>query len=185
MHLRRRAEKRVYRLATLLTGDPIAATRVLDAVLASQPDPTRLDRAHLDRLTILRCREVEPAQLVADQVPVEAARAVWRLPAQQREAWVLVRADRRPLREAARAMDCSVTATRRHLERAEAGLAESLGSGAAAATAALVEHVASIEVPAFHRAARRARAQRRRVIALVAIVAVILATMWVASRLAG
>ena len=54
-------ERRVYRLATLLTGDPVAATRVIESVVSAQPDLRRLDNAHLDRLTILRSREINPA----------------------------------------------------------------------------------------------------------------------------
>ena len=110
-------ERRVYRLATLLTGDPDAATGIMQAVLRAQPDLRAIESARLDRLTVLRCREVPSQPLHAEALRGEAARALASLAAQPREVWLLVRAYGLPLREAARAMDCSVTATTRHLQR--------------------------------------------------------------------
>ena len=51
---REACERRVYRLAALLTGNPVAATRVIRAVVGAQPDLRALDDAHMDRLTVLR-----------------------------------------------------------------------------------------------------------------------------------
>jgi hypothetical protein len=55
---RESCERRVYRLATLLTGNPKLATGVITAVVDAQPDLRRLDSAHMDRLTVLRSREI-------------------------------------------------------------------------------------------------------------------------------
>ena len=40
-------ERRVYRLAVMLTGNPTAATRVISEVVNSQPDLSTLDSAHM------------------------------------------------------------------------------------------------------------------------------------------
>src|SRR4030095_11058661 len=120
---REACERRVYRLATLLTGNPIAATKVIAQVVDAQPDLRNLDSAHMDRLTVLRSREVKPAMLVHELAPPEMAEALANLTPQQREAWVFARVYHVPEREVARAMDCSVTATQRHLELAETALA--------------------------------------------------------------
>ncbi len=175
---RKACERRVYRLATLLTGDPIAATRVIEAVVDAQPDLRRLDSARLDRLTVLRCREIEPGRLVHDAVPAAAAEALAGLPAQPREAWVLTNACGLPLRETARSMDCSITATTRHLEHARRALAETLGNAAEDAPAAFRACSASLGVPDFYRRRRARRLQRRRILALVGLLALILALLW-------
>src|SRR4051794_40768972 len=62
-------ERRVYRLATLLTGNPIAATQVIAQVVDAQPDLRQLDGAHMDRLTVLRSREINPSFLIHETVP--------------------------------------------------------------------------------------------------------------------
>ncbi|MHC4100146.1 MAG: hypothetical protein ACYSW1_04580, partial [Planctomycetota bacterium] len=178
-------ERRVYRLATLLTGDPVAATRVIEAVVDAQPDVRRLDSAHLDRLTVLRSREIEPAQITDPAVPPAAARALARLPGQAREAWVLTHAYRLELRETSRAMDCSTTATKRHLERAEQILAAALGDAVEIARQRLGAYSMSLSIPAFYRARRRRRQQARRLLVAVALAAIIALILWAARQAAG
>jgi hypothetical protein len=186
MALQRAAcERRVYRLATLLTGDPVAATRVIEAVVDAQPDLRRLDSAHLDRLTVLRSREIEPAMIADDGVPPALARALADLPGQAREAWVLTHAYRMPLRQTARAMDCSTTATRRHLQRSEGLMAAALGDAAAAAPQLVLAYSMSLGIPAFYRAKRRRRRQVRRVLLALCLLAIIALIMWAARRLGG
>lgn len=144
-------EQRVYRLATLLTGNATAATRVIRDVLDAQPDLHRLDSAHLDRLTVLRSREVDPGVLRGRGVP--AAGAVAGLRPQEREAWVFAKVYGLSLRDTACAMDCSLTALRRHLELAEAALARVLGeAGASRAAIEMREYALALDVPSFARA---------------------------------
>ncbi|MCH8165922.1 MAG: hypothetical protein IH889_09975 [Planctomycetes bacterium] len=179
---REACERRVYRLATLLIGDPVTATRVIEAVVDAQPDLRRLDSAHLDRLTVLRSREIGRATIVDAAVPPAVASALASLPSQQREAWVFIHVYRVPQRETARAMDCSVTATTRHLQMAEAAMAAPAGDLPRMAAEALLNYSMSLEVPTFWRAQRRRRQTMRRlrlaiVVGLV-LAAMILALMW-------
>src|SRR5688572_23257240 len=106
MLVREACERRVYRLATLLTGNPVAAAGVIAQVMDAQPDLRQLDGPHMDRLTVLRSREIPSAMLVDDAVPVALAQALAGLTPQQREAWILCQVYRTPIREAAKAMDC-------------------------------------------------------------------------------
>ncbi|MHC4588034.1 MAG: hypothetical protein ACYTAQ_01560 [Planctomycetota bacterium] len=178
-------ERRVYRLATLLTGDPVAATRVIEAVVGAQPDVRRLSSARLDRLTVLRSREIEPAGISAAAVGSAAARALADLPGQAREAWVLTHAYRLSLRETSRAMDCSTTATRRHLARADEALAAVLGDAVAGTGEQLRAYSSSLSIPAFYRARRRRRQQIRRVLVALLLAAVIAVVLWAARQVAG
>ncbi len=125
-------------MATLLTGNPAAATRVIESVVEAQPDLRRLDNTHMDRLTVLRSRELRPGRLVVETVPPAATEALALLTSQQREAWVFTHVYRIEMRDAARAMDCSVTATRRHLQVAEEAVAERLGAAVEQAVEALL-----------------------------------------------
>lgn len=170
---REACERRVYRLATLLTGNPNAATKVISQVLDAQPDLRNLDSAHLDRLTVLRSREINPAVLVSDAVPSPVAATLAQLNAQQREAWVFADVYRMHEREMAKAMDCSVTATQRHLEQAKLAIEKSLREEAASAAQALLAYSMSLDVPRFYRAERKRRRQAR--IALMLTVAAVLA----------
>jgi hypothetical protein len=167
---REACERRVYRLATLLTGNPVAATTVIGEVVDAQPDLRRLDSAHLDRLTVLRSREIPAATLVDDRVPGSIAAALAALSPQQREAWIFARVYRIDPREMARAMDCSVTATAAHLERAVSEFARRGGDpGEAAET--LLRYSLELDVPPFHRARMRRRRLQRRVVAAAVILA--------------
>ncbi len=172
---REACERRVYRLATLLTGNPVAATRVIESVVDAQPDLRRLDDTHMDRLTVLRSRELTPGRLVVGTVPPAVCEALALLTSQQREAWVFTHVYRVEMRDAARAMDCSVTATRRHLQVAEDTVAERLGAAVEQAVEALLSYSMALDVPAFYRAARRRRRRRRLLFMIGAVGAALLA----------
>ena len=179
---REACERRVYRLATRLTGNPVAATRVIESVVDAQPDLRRLDNTHMDRLTVLRSRELAPGRLVVGIVPPAAAEALALLTSQQREAWVFTHVYRVKLRDAARAMDCSVTATSRHLQVADDTVAERLGAAVEQAIEALLSYSMALDVPAFYRAARR-RCRQRRLLIMVgaagaAVLAIIAGLFW-------
>jgi len=162
-------ERRVYRLATLLTGNPNAATKVIAQVVGAQPDLRRLDSAHLDRLTVLRSREIKPGRIVADGVRPEIAAALAVLAPQQREAWVFQHVYRMDVRDAARAMDCSHVAAERHLAAADDAVMKAVG-GSHGAGAMLLKYTMSLDVPEFYRAAARRRRQWRWVKRLVLII---------------
>lgn len=171
-------ERRVYRLATLLTGDPAGAERVLAAVERSQPDLRAPDSARLDRLTVLRSREAASGPLSDAALPLDAARAVASLAAQPREAWLLVRAYGLPLRETARAMDCSVTATTRHIELADDRMASKLGGrGVADTIEAVRAYSKSLELPEHYVAQRRRRRRNRSLLVLIGLVLLVLLLM--------
>jgi hypothetical protein len=177
-------ERRVYRLAALLTGNPLAATGVIAQVVDAQPDLRALDGAHMDRLTVLRSRDIPAATLVSDLVPTALSTALASLTPQQREAFVFARVFRTPMRETARAMDCSVTAIERHLHQADESIAMALGQPTASLAQTLLSYTQSLEVPAFYRNARLRRRGLRKVMIIVALTAgaVVLAAgvIWVA-----
>jgi hypothetical protein len=178
-------ERRVYRLAALLTGDPASAARVIESVLDAQPDLGRLDGAHMDRLTVLRTREAACGPLEADGVPPTLAAALMALPAQQREAWVFCRVYAASPRDAARAMDCSATAVQMHLDRAETAMGTGSAAGGPDAVALIRAYSMALDVPAFVRAATRRRRWRRRAVrvaAAIALLASAVAAGWLAWR---
>jgi DNA-directed RNA polymerase specialized sigma24 family protein len=158
---RNACERRVYRLATLLTGNPLAATKVIEQVVDAQPDLRGLDSAHMDRLTVLRSREIKAATLVSERISIATAEALASLTPQQREAWVLARVYHAPEREIARAMDCSLTATQRHLEIADEAMAQRLGADVESASAALLAFSLALDVPGFYRIEQRRRRHAR------------------------
>jgi len=167
-------ERRVYRLAVLLTGNPISATKVIGQVLDAQPDLRRLDSAHLDRLTVLRSREIATAMLVDESIPRDVAAWLANLDPQQREAWVFLRVYQLADREMARAMDCSLTAAQRHLYQAERSLNERMGDTAATVPSTLLSYSMRLDVPAFYRIERRRRRQWRLAWIVIGIAAVAL-----------
>ena len=185
---REACERRVYRLATLLTGNPVAATRVIEAVVDAQPDLRSLDGAHMDRLTVLRSREIDTAMLADERVRRGIAEVLASLTAQQREAWVFKRVYRLGERETARAMDCSVKATSRHLELADAAMIHSLGQEQRQAAQDLLSFSLALDVPAFFRARQRRRRRLRLILRLavaIVIIAALAALAWWAVSLAG
>ena len=131
MDRREAYERRVWRLAFLLTGGHEAAcARIVAAVLDAQPDVRRLDPARLDRLVVLsaRRRRVAPPSPPPDAPPGQTLlAAAGRMPRQMLEAFLLIRIDGLDLMPAAKAMDCSKTATQRHLDRANEAMAEAFG----------------------------------------------------------
>jgi hypothetical protein len=168
---REACERRVYRLAVLLTGSSVAAVKVMKQVLDAQPDLRNIDGAHMDRLTVLRSREFTPMALNDPVVPPEVAEALAKLPAQQREAWVFARVYRMDQREMARAMDCSTTALSMHLDQADEAMARWLGRDAKVAADQLLRYQLALDVPAVQRHWRW-RNERLRRVALRAALAV-------------
>lgn len=152
-------ERRIHRLAVLLLGDHARAGAVVDGVLAART----LDPALVDRLTVLRTREVLDHERRGAHdlpgIPDAVARAIADLDYQAREAWVLGTVFALPLREVARAMDCSRTAARAHLDRAEAVFGFAGPEAAAAVRGALVQ----VAVPERHTRRRAGRRRRRRI----------------------
>lgn len=172
---RESCERRVYRLATLLTGNPKLAAGVITAVVDAQPDLRRMDSAHMDRLTVLRSREIKPGLLQSPEIPEDLADALAALPAQQRESWILTRVYQLPERELARAMDCSLTATKRHLEQADQAMFERLGPELAAdGPRLLLSYSMTLDVPAFFRAQqKRKRIVRLMMFGLIALLVIV------------
>ena len=73
---RESCERRVYRLATLLTGNPNAAVKVIKSVVSAQLDLRKLDDSHMDRLTVLRSREIKSGAIINQLVPLKLAQAL-------------------------------------------------------------------------------------------------------------
>src|SRR5215207_1672933 len=116
-------ERRVWRLAYLLSGDPAGAAVLVDRVLRGQPDLASLEPARLDRVVIQHARELPRRRGAVPPItaPVPAGEvrkamdALLSIPEQPREAWVLARVDELDELHFSRAMDCSRTASRNHL----------------------------------------------------------------------
>ena len=117
--------RRLFGLALLLTGRPDRArvhAREVAATTRRRRGPLTMAPGSADRLErqiLLACRRDRPAAAGGVEPAFERLEG---LPLQFREAFVLVRVLGRSLREAARAMDCSRTAVRRHLSRADAAV---------------------------------------------------------------
>ena len=151
-------EDRMYRLALLLLGDHRLALDVLADVTRDQPSPHELDASRLDRLVILRCREESCHTLSIDGVPEMYATCLASLPSQSREAWILARIDQSDDRRMARSMDCSRSATERHLTIADAAF----GQHSETAAHAFAEATRGLGLPDDVRLIRRLRRARRR-----------------------
>lgn len=163
MDRREAYERRVWRLAWLLTGgrEDLCA-RLVAECLDAQPDLRRLDPAHLDRLVVLAARRrirgvPRPAEPSSPGRRLLAAAAG--LPPQLREAWVFARLDGLGPMEMARAMDCSKTAALRHLERADSELSGRFGADLPAMLDGLR---AEADLAAPGKALTAFRSQRRR-----------------------
>ncbi len=179
-------ERRIWRLAFLLTGDPDAAADLIARVLHSRPDPTALDAARLDRLIVLRSREIAPgASRSVPGAPEDAARALHAalsMPPQPLEAWVLTRVDLLDELHVSRAMDCSRTAAGNHLASADARMKTLLADRLDAGVSALRAYADSLNpAPLIAQARARARARRKRRAAVTLGVGAIalLAAAWV------
>jgi hypothetical protein len=129
-------EERIVRLALFLTADEHASVRMIREVLGGRSSRTwgRLDPRHVDRLVVLRSREVRERRAgeAADHRPdvflPSGAQALvarlHRLPGQAMEAWYFHHVEGFGLRDVSRVMDCSTTAISRHLNHAERTLRE-------------------------------------------------------------
>jgi hypothetical protein len=141
-------ERRIWRLAFLLTGDRTRAARLIDAVLRDQPDPGSVDPARLDRLVILHARDIPHAASNPGPMSDEAGKAMrtlLALPEQPREAWVLTRLDGLDELRVSRAMDCSRKAAARHLRAADEQMSARLGEHAASYVSSLKREADAID----------------------------------------
>lgn len=179
MDRREAYEGRVWRLAWLLSGgrEELCA-RVAAACLDARPDLEQLDPAHLNRLVVLAARRrVRAAPAVAPDAPdaIRLLAAVCSMNRQRTEAWIFSHIDGLGPMEMARAMDCSKTAALRHLERAEAELAQRFGPALPAMLESLRAAADRVAPSAAHAAFRAERRRRRRVkLALIAFAALAL-----------
>ncbi len=181
---REACERRVYRLALLLTGRRESAAAVIEQVVGAQPELSRLDSAHLDRLTVLRSREqpIEPMQVPGLKPKFAAALA--ELSAQQREAWIFISLYQMDDRTTAKAMDCSYRAVRQHHDQGEMQMRSSLGMELEQVAPDVREAMLRVDVPEFYRQAQRRRKKMRRSIKLASVVATLLALLAAISWLA-
>lgn len=108
-------QARAWRLGFLLTGSSERATRVCQLLAAAQPAFASLEPPMLDRAVIQAARQIGLPASPSSSPTLEALR---QLPAQSREAFVLSRVDAVDDLWLARAMDCSKTAARTHLDAA-------------------------------------------------------------------
>lgn len=159
-------ERRIWRLAFLLTGNAHAAAELIHGVTRSRPDPATLEPARLDRLIVLRSREHpaggEPQMPGAPDDARLALRSALALPPQPLEAWILTRVDELDALHVSRAMDCSRTAAGNHLAAADERMKSRLGPDHDRAVAALRAYADSIDPVPLIAAARRRAAERRR-----------------------
>lgn len=120
-------ERRVWRLAFLLTGDTEGAAALAARIPRTQPDLASMEPAMLDRMVVQEARLMAQRRPPAGRparpdMPPDAARsfeAALAMPRQPLEAWVLTRLDDLDPLRVCRAMDCSRTAAARHLAAAD------------------------------------------------------------------
>lgn len=119
-------QRRVIRLALLLTAEPIRAAEALAIILTTNPDILRIGESRIDRMIVQHARGEllpQPASSEApdSDIPLGAvvslsdpARRLWdacrTLDLQPREAWILRDLEEMDEIPTARAMDCSRTA---------------------------------------------------------------------------
>jgi hypothetical protein len=187
-------ERRIWRLAYLLTGDAAGAAGLVDRILDAQEDPARLDPAHLDRLVIQQAREMigtrgprERPLLKPGSEPLatRALAAARSMPAQPREAWLLARIDIVDELWMSRAMDCSRTAARHHLESGENQMRALLMDSYDKAVLAVREFADTLDpgpIIEAHRTVRRKTRLRRRMAIGVGIGVGVLGTVLVLLR---
>jgi hypothetical protein len=175
-------QRRVWRLALLLTDSGAQADATLTHVLRTQSDILRIGESRLERMVVLASRQPAEAggerslnSLVElDESAVRLWRAVRQLEQQPREAWIFRDLEGAELIPAARAMDCSRTALEQvHRKAALESLQATLGDAYDEALASLRSSLDAIDpTEALELAAsvvRQARA-RRRVVTLVVVV---------------
>lgn len=183
-------EARVWRLAFLLTGGAEPALAVVEGVLRTRPDLSRVAPEHLDRLVVLHAREWANAGSrrrtrrgsVALELPQpstsasRALRAAAAMPRQSLEAWVLTRLDGLDEITVSRAMDCSKAAAIRNLQQADDALAAVLGGSVAGDIEALRAFADGMDPAPFLVLGRR-RCRRRRMVRLGAWAVVVVAAV--------
>jgi len=174
---RQACERRVYRLALLLTGRPKSAATVTEQVVAAQPDLEKLDSTHLDRLTVLRSREQPAGRAELPGLSRDITEALAALPEQQREAVIFTRVYSMDGRTAAKAMDCSYRAVHQHTERAEATLRDTLDEQLDALAKQVRRAVMQVDVPEVYRQRQRRRRRVRRTLIVLAVAAGVLAAL--------
>lgn len=115
-------QRRVIRLALLLTAEPSRAADALAIILSTNPDILRIGESRIDRMIIQHARgELAPKTASVTDIPLqtvvslsEPARRLWNasrtLDTQPREAWILRDLEEMDEIPTARAMDCSRTA---------------------------------------------------------------------------
>lgn len=163
------AQIRAWRLALLLTGAEDLAAEVAVQVLRAQPKLETLDPRRVDRLTVIRSREVvhTARRRRSSRAPTSAApdaaleapgaarlllAALAALEEQPREAWIFARLDNLDPVEVARSMDCSKTATARYLTEADTAIARAFRAAEAGEAGALAP--AGADLPSHMRAVR-------------------------------
>ena len=177
-------ERRVWRIALLLTDDAPGADSILEGVVRVQPDLAKVGDTRLDRMVVLAARGWRGSGpglgelLELDEATGELWRAVGDLGEQAREAWVFRELEGMESIRAARAMDCSRTAMEQvHLEAARRVLDARLGEGVGPTTERLAGALAALdESPAMRSAlecaagARRDAMRRRRRVSVLLLV---------------
>ena len=178
-------QRRVIRLALLLTAEPSRAADALAIILSTNPDILRIGESRIDRMIVQHARgELAPQPTSASDIPLETvvsltepARRLWdacrTLETQPREAWILRDLEEMDEIPTARAMDCSRTAIETvHRPAALNLLRQSLADDYDAALAQLrtaLERLDPEPMLARARAAREHAIRRRRFTTLILI----------------
>lgn len=188
-------DRRVWRLAFLLTANPDAASTLVSILPAPRHDA--IEPAILDRTIIQNARSLPRADAVnLSATPLcapvtltlatDALAAAHKLPRQPLEAWILKRIDDLDDLHIARAMDCSKTAARTHLAAADEAMALRLADRLPSALAALRDYIDSLDptpLIAAHRHRRKIRRANRLKIAAGLIAAALLLVTYITLRI--
>jgi hypothetical protein len=184
---RRAYEARIWRLAFLLTGHPVAANELIARVLRTQPDVLAVEAVRLDRLVILHAREwaARHERAFAASPPLDAAAAetltvALGLNHQLLEAWILARVDGMEGLSVSRAMDCSNTAAANHLAEADRAMAAGLGANLVPGLEALRRAADGLDpFPFIEEVRQRQRTRsRRRIIVMALVVVAAIIGLW-------
>jgi hypothetical protein len=186
-------ERRVWRLAFLLTGDQEGAAALVDRILDAQSNLDALEPARLDRLVIQQAREMMGVRVppplshapAAAEAIAKGLAAAHALSAQPREAWILSRIDMVDDLWMSRAMDCSKTAARQHLQGGEDTMRNRLGDDYDAVVRALRSFADGLDpgpVIAANRAARKKARLRRRTAVFIVVGLVVMLALLVVVR---
>lgn len=183
-------QRRVYRLALLLTDRAAHAEAILTHVVEAHRDLRAVGESQLEQHAVFDARvwraaaSSDPpaegsvsAMLDPDSDAAELWRTVVAMPGQPREAWILRDLEGVGPVPAARAMDCSRNAINDvHLPAARSIIDDALGSRAADARQALAHALEAVRADAAIDAAarrRRAAATRRRALTAVGFAALL------------